>query len=96
MPAIKTRLEGALEARRRARANPTVTRSRYSLRRFLKAAHEALAAGDDPKAVDMAARIYVHEDLRGRVNTILARSLHDKTANRSRLRLDRLNRRSEL
>ena len=96
MPAIKTRLQGALAARRRARTNLTATRSRDSLRRFFKAAHEALAAGDDPKAVDIAARIYVHEDLRSRVNAILTRRLHDKTAEHSRLHLDRLNRRREL
>ena len=95
MPAIKTRLEGALEARRQERTNPTATLSRYSFRRFLKTAHEALAAGDDPKAVDIAARIYVHEELRSRVNAILARRLHDKTPGHSRLRLDRWNRLSE-
>ena len=88
MPAIKTRLQGTLAARRRARTTLTETRSRDSLRGFLKAAHEALAAGDDPKAVDMAARIYVREDLRSRVNAILTRRLHDKSAEHSRLRLD--------
>ena len=60
MPATNTRLDGALETRRRARTNTTATRNRYSLCRFLKAAHDALAAGDDPKTVDIAARIYVH------------------------------------
>ena len=96
MPAIKTRLQGALEARRQARTDLTATRSYGSLRRFFKAAHEALAAGDDPKAVDIVTRIYLREDLRGRINAILARRLHDKTAQHSRLRPDRLSRRSEL
>ena len=95
MPDIKTRLDGALQARRRARANPTATRNRGSLCRFLKAAHDALAAGDDPKAVDIAARIYVHEDLRSRVNAILARRLREKTTEHSSLRTDRWNRLSE-
>lgn len=95
MPAIKTRLQGALAARRRARTNLTATRSRDSLRRFFKAAHEALAAGDNPKAVDIATRIYLHEDLRGRINAILARRLHDKATERSSPRLDRQARLSE-
>ena len=95
MPATNTRLDGALETRRRARTNTTATRNRYSLCRFLKAAHDALAAGDDPKTVDIAARIYVHEDLRSRVNAILARRLREKTTERSSLRTDRWNRLSE-
>ena len=89
MPAIKTRLDEAVRLRRQARANPNGTSTRYPLRRFLKKAHDALAAGDNPKAVNMAARIYVHRDLRNRVNDIVARRLRNETTEPSLLRLNR-------
>ena len=93
MPAIKTRLDEAVRFRRRARANPNATRTRYPLRRFLKKAHDALAAGNDPKAVNVAARIYVHQDLRNRVNAIVARRLSNETTEHPRPRLSRLHER---
>lgn len=95
MSFTKTRLEGALEARRRARSIETRTGASRSLHRFLRKAHEALGAGSDPKAVDIAARLYVNEDLRNRVNSIVVRTLRNQATGRSRQRPDRLNRLSE-